>query len=129
MGLEAEPEALFFELSSLPVPKSNRYLRRKDGKVFKPPRVKNWEVRALWELSNQASSKLEKALECDIAVEIELTLPDRRRRDIDNMLKSLWDIMERAGIIKGDHQICQVYTRKVVQKNLQKTSIWVRKLN
>lgn len=40
-------------LSLLPVPKSNRYIRKKGGKVFKPPRVKNWEVRALWEIKEQ----------------------------------------------------------------------------
>ncbi|MEN3033580.1 MAG: RusA family crossover junction endodeoxyribonuclease [Aquificaceae bacterium] len=127
--MNQESEVFFFELSSLPIPKSNRYLRRKNGKVFKPNRVKNWEVRALWELINQASTQLKSALDCKVCVEVELTLPDNRRRDIDNMLKSLWDVMEKAGIIKSDHQIFEVRTKKIIQKNLQKTSIMVKKIS
>jgi len=41
------------KLSQVPVPKTNRYIRRRGGRVFKSPRVKNWEVRALWELREQ----------------------------------------------------------------------------
>ncbi|MCS7308547.1 MAG: RusA family crossover junction endodeoxyribonuclease, partial [Aquificaceae bacterium] len=41
----------------LPVPKSNRYIRKRGGVVFKPPRVKNWEVRAIWEIREQYSGK------------------------------------------------------------------------
>ncbi|RMH08446.1 MAG: RusA family crossover junction endodeoxyribonuclease [Aquificota bacterium] len=107
-------------LSSLPVPKSNRYVRRKGGKVFKPPRVKNWEVRALWELMNQHSGE---PLEGKLSVYVELTLPNHRRRDIDNMLKSLWDILEKARVIKNDSQIYEVHTVKKVVKGVQGTRV------
>jgi len=84
-------------LSLLPVPKSNRYIRKKGGKVFKPPRVKNWEVRALWEIKEQYKGE---PLVSKLSVYVELVLPNHRRRDIDNMLKSLWDILEKGGVIK-----------------------------
>ncbi|ADO45613.1 Crossover junction endodeoxyribonuclease [Hydrogenobacter thermophilus TK-6] len=110
-------------LSQVPVPKSNRYVRRKGGKVFKPPRVKNWEVRALWEISQQYSGK---PLEGKLSMDVVLVLPNNRKRDIDNMLKSLWDILERAGVIKNDHQIYEIRTIKKVIKGEQKTIVRIK---
>ena len=64
-------------LSLLPVPKSNRYIRKKGGKVFKPPRVKNWEVRALWEIKEQYKGE---PLVSKLSVYVELVLPNHRTR-------------------------------------------------
>jgi len=107
-------------LSLLPVPKSNRYIRKKGGKVFKPPRVKNWEVRALWEIKEQYKGE---PLVSKLSVYVELVLPNHRRRDIDNMLKSLWDILEKGGVIKNDSQIYEVRTIKRVIKGQQCTIV------
>ncbi|MDW8032814.1 MAG: RusA family crossover junction endodeoxyribonuclease [Aquificaceae bacterium] len=109
-------------LSLLPVPKSNRYIRRRGGKVFKPPRVKNWEVRALWEIREQYSGE---PLGGKLSVYVELLLPNHRRRDIDNMLKSLWDILEKGGVIKNDSQIYEIRTVKKVIKGQQGTLVCI----
>jgi crossover junction endodeoxyribonuclease RusA len=101
-------------LSSLPVPKTNRYLRKKNGQVFKPPRVSLWEIRAVWELKNQYSGK---PLNKPIKVEVFFFLPDRRKRDIDNMLKTLWDILEKAQIIENDNLIFETRTVKVAKNS------------
>jgi len=82
-------------LSTLPIPKTNRYVRTRRGKVFKPPRVTLWEAKALWEIMQQYKGD---PIDGKISVEIVIKLPNRRRRDIDNMLKSLWDILERAKV-------------------------------
>ncbi|MEN3029038.1 MAG: RusA family crossover junction endodeoxyribonuclease [Aquificaceae bacterium] len=110
-------------LSLLPVPKSNRYIRRKGGKVFKPPRVKNWEVRALWEIREQYSGE---PFEGKLSVDVELLLPNHRRRDIDNMLKSLWDILEKGGVIRNDSQIYEIRTVKRVIKGQQGTFVRIK---
>lgn len=107
-------------LSTLPVPKSNRYIRKRSGRVFKPPRVKNWEVRALWEISQQFSGT---PLEGKLSVHVELVLPNHRRRDIDNMLKSLWDVLEKGGVIRNDSQIYEVRTIKRVIKGQEGTIV------
>jgi crossover junction endodeoxyribonuclease RusA len=110
-------------LSMLPVPKSNRYIRRRGGKVFKPPRIKNWEVRALWEICQQYSGE---PITGKLSIYVELILPNHRRRDIDNMLKSLWDILERGKVIKNDSQIYEVRTVKRVLKGEQGTFIRIK---
>ncbi len=115
---------LVLKLSQIPVPKTNRYIRRRGGKVFKSPRVKNWETRALWELKSQYSGK---PIDYRISVDIVLTLPDRRRRDIDNMLKSLWDVLEKAGIISNDNLIYEVRTVKRIVKGEQGVEIKINR--
>ena len=114
---------LVLKLSQVPVPKSNRYIRRKGGKVFKPPRVKNWEVRALWELRQQYSAK---PIDREISVDITLILPNRRKRDIDNMLKSLWDVLEKAGVIKNDNLIYEIRTVKRIEKGKEGVIIKIK---
>ena len=113
-------------LSKLPVPKSNRYIRRKGGKVFKPPRVVNWEARAIWELREQYNGK---PIDYEISVDIVLILPNRRKRDIDNMLKSLWDVLEKAGVIKNDNLIYEVRTVKKIEKGKEGVYIRIKKFN
>ena len=110
-------------LTTLPVPKTNRYIRRKNGQVFKPPRVIHWESRALWELKNQYSGEV---LKKPISVEVYLFLPDNRKRDIDNMLKTLWDILEKAEIIENDNLIYETKTVKVKKSETHGTVIVIK---
>ena len=114
---------LVLRLSQVPVPKTNRYIRRKGGKVFKPPRVKNWEVKALWELRQQYSGE---PIDFRVSVDIILTLPNHRKRDIDNMLKSLWDVLEKAGVLKNDNLIYEVRTVKRIIRGEQGVEIKIK---
>ncbi len=43
-----------------------------------------------------------------IAVNIELTAPDRRKRDIDNHIKPVLDALEAAGVYENDSQIDEI---------------------
>ncbi len=111
-------------LSRIPVPKSNRYIRRRGGRVFKPPRVRNWEVRALWEIKQQYKGE---PIDTKVSVDITLTLPNNRKRDIDNMLKSLWDVLEKGGVIKNDNLIYEVRTVKRVVKGEEGVEIRIKR--
>ena len=111
------------KLSDIPVPKTNRYIRTRRGAVFKHPRVKNWETKALWELKNQYSGA---PISSRIAVDITLTLPNGRKRDIDNILKSLWDVLEKAGVIKNDNLIYEVRTVKRIKRGSEGVEIKIQ---
>jgi len=57
------------------------------------------------------------ALEGRLAVHIALFPPDRRKRDVDNVLKSLLDACEHAGCYENDSQIDELHiTRRDVVK-------------
>ncbi len=117
---------LVLKLSQIPVPKTNRYIRRKGGKVFKPARVRNWEVRALWEIKQQYSGK---PIDKKVSVDITLILPNHRKRDIDNMLKSLWDVLEKGGVLKNDNLIYEVRTVKKIEKGNQGVIIKIKEFS
>lgn len=53
-----------------------------------------------------------KTLEGRLSVSIRAHMPDRRKRDIDNVLKCLLDSMEKAGVFLDDSQI----DRLVIQR-------------
>ena len=48
-------------------------------------------------------------LEGRLAVHIALFPPDRRKRDVDNVLKSLLDACEHAGCYENDSQIDELH--------------------
>jgi crossover junction endodeoxyribonuclease RusA len=57
------------------------------------------------------------ALEGRLAVHIALFPPDKRKRDVDNVLKSLLDACEHAGCYENDSQIDELHiTRRDVVK-------------
>ena len=45
------------------------------------------------------------------AVSIRLTPPDRRRRDVDNLVKPVLDVLEKAGAIHDDAQVDDLNVR------------------
>ena len=47
-----------------------------------------------------------------VSVDIEAFMPDRRRRDLDNLLKGLLDALTHAGLWLDDSQIVDLRIRK-----------------
>jgi crossover junction endodeoxyribonuclease RusA len=47
-----------------------------------------------------------------VAVEIEAHMPDKRRRDLDNLLKGLLDSLTHAGVWLDDSQVVDLRIRK-----------------
>lgn len=50
-------------------------------------------------------SEIDEPLECKLAMAIGLYVPDKRKRDIDNVIKPLFDALERARLFVNDFQI------------------------
>lgn len=87
---------------TLPYPPSvNTYWRttRTGGRVYLSAAAKDYRNRVYESVS--CSSPLTGRLR----VVVRLRMPDRRRRDIDNITKSLLDALEHAGVFEDDSQI------------------------
>ena len=50
--------------------------------------------------------------EGSVAVSIAAYPPDKRKRDLDNLLKSTLDALERAGFFGDDHQVDDLRIRR-----------------
>lgn len=51
-------------------------------------------------------------LQGDIAVMVVAVMPDKRKRDLDNLCKSLFDAMTHAGVWQDDSQINTLLIRR-----------------
>jgi Holliday junction resolvase RusA-like endonuclease len=54
----------------------------------------------------------EEPMEGPLCLEVELYTPDRRRRDVDNTLKSVCDALEKGGAYHDDSQIHRLAVEK-----------------
>ena len=87
---------------TLPLPPSLNSLWKvtKQGRLYKSPEYTAWKTAAQWDLKAQIGAK-------KIKGKFKLTLiadrPDKRRRDLDNLLKAALDCLNGIAI-EDDHQ-------------------------
>jgi len=115
-------EALMFEVE-LPYPPSiNHYWRRvghhtlisRTGRAFRA------EVVAI------LAQRRVRALDGPLEIEIDLHPPDRRRRDVDNALKSLLDALQHGGAYADDSQVVRLSIIKCPPVEGGKTIVRIR---
>ena len=101
-----------FAVSGTPRPKQSfRYTANGGG--YTPHAVKEWQT----EVSIMARGAMggRQALTGDLLVAIDFYLPDRRRRDLDNLSKAVLDGMNRI-VFEDDQQIVQLRLAKTISK-------------
>ncbi len=102
-------KAKFF-LSFVPPSKANKVKLNvraytKSGKRYIVPKDVSLKInRAIWELEVQ-NEQIKAYFDQPVEVHITFFLPDRRRRDLDNIMKTLGDCLTYAGIIEDDNLI------------------------
>jgi len=86
---------------SLPFPPSMNRLWRsaKGGKVYRSPEYQKWKEIAAWEAISQTRPARIKG---KFKISIRFVRPDARHRDLDNLLKSLLDCLQSAGVVTND---------------------------
>lgn len=91
----------------LPYPPSvNHYWGSRGNQRFIGKKGKQFRA----DVSDACNEAQIKPMEGRLAVHIALYPPDRRKRDVDNVLKSLLDACEHAGCFTdGDHQIDELH--------------------
>lgn len=96
--------------------RTGRILTTKSGKQYQP-RVNTDATKRfyyeVWMLVRQ--SGLEGLGEATISLELDIYPPDKRKRDIDNVIKPTVDSLMRSGLFDDDSQIARLLvTRKVM---------------
>lgn len=102
-----QPKLLSF---SIPFPPSvNHYYRRVGSKtlISKRGREYHHHVQAAVWLSNSIPT----AQTGPLSVDITACPPDKRKRDLDNLLKATLDSLTRAGVWIDDHQVREIQIR------------------
>lgn len=93
----------------LPFPPSLNHYYRRVG----PRTLISREGRAYRETVVSTLAELGvKPLEGPLIVQVELFPPDRRRRDVDNAMKSMLDALEHGGAYENDSQIVRLEVEK-----------------
>lgn len=97
---------------TLPFPPSiNHYWRRNGGKYFISKEGLNYRKAVA-----TACQGLE-PLKGRVSVYVLAYPPDRRRRDIDNLLKALLDALEHGGLFENDSQVDDLRIVRSIQKD------------
>jgi crossover junction endodeoxyribonuclease RusA len=79
-------------------PLAGKHLISEKGRLYRKQVINEME-------KFQTEWQLHEPIENDIVVEIYAFPPDNRRRDLDNILKSLLDSLEHSGLFLDDNQI------------------------
>lgn len=94
----------------LPWPPSvNTYWRRGPKVTYLSPKAKLYRAEVWVSVYDGRRAPMQSRL----AVNIELTLPDRRKRDIDNHLKAAIDALQHAGVFADDEQIDELRVKRL----------------
>lgn len=89
----------------LPYPPSvNHYYRHWRGRTVVSAEGRAYRTAVLAVILSRARRK---TLEGDLTMYVRVCPPDRKRRDLDNVLKALWDALQHAGVYRDDSQIAR----------------------
>lgn len=89
---------------SLPWPPTvNHYYRAVNGRNILSAKGRAYKKEAGWEIIAQGEH--EKYLEGDVSLFIRAYPPDKRRRDLDNILKPILDVLADCDVFDDDSQV------------------------
>jgi crossover junction endodeoxyribonuclease RusA len=84
-------------------PSMNTYWRRGNNVTYLTKKARQFREEVCDFIYHQEAQ--ERTLLGRLAIHLELTLPDKRKRDIDNHIKAAVDALKHAGVFEDDEQI------------------------
>ena len=83
-------------------PSNNRYYRHNRGRTHISKEGEAYRDRVAEIIKNQM---LDISITSPVKIRIECHMPDRRRRDLDNLQKAAFDALTKAGFWRDDQQV------------------------
>lgn len=84
-------------------PSWNRLYRIARNRFYKHKDYVLWQQKAIADVWSQIGKPVQ--TEAPVKVTARVGRPDKRKRDLDNVLKALGDLLPEIGIIENDHQV------------------------
>lgn len=95
---------------SCPVSANQRLIKSKTGILINSAKYRDWHNLALFQIKNQLP-KIE-TLTGRIKLSVEVHFKDHRRRDLDNIVKGLQDVLTESKIFIDDCQIDELFVKR-----------------
>ena len=95
------------EILGRPISKKRSYRRSRNGGFYLSDTYKNWQEQALWQLKNYKERHTG-----PIKIYYQFEMKGKLDTDLDNMVVSIDDLLEDAGIIDNDKNIVASETAK-----------------
>lgn len=94
-------------------PSMNTYWRRGGNVTYLTKRAKEFRSEVADCVREHFDYKGRETLRGRLALHLELTMPDRRRRDIDNHIKAAIDALQHAGLFYDDEQVDEIRIKRL----------------
>lgn len=101
-----------FFVTGEPTPKQSFRAGGRNG-GHADPRVVAWQETVGWEAKAAVFPPLPALLECDLAVDLDFHLGNRRRVDLDNLSKGVLDGLKGV-LFVDDSQVVELHLRKFI---------------
>jgi crossover junction endodeoxyribonuclease RusA len=105
---QSRPQAVELDFSAIP-PSANRIWRRSGSRIHKSCAYTDWLRTAGWEAKSQHPGSVSGPYK----LTLQAVRPDRRRRDLDNLIKGTSDLLTSIGVIDDDSQ-CEMISARWV---------------
>lgn len=98
-----------FTVEGNPVPKQS-FKVGGNGHGYQPERVIAWEQAVAWAAAIAMTGK--PPMTCQLAATFDFYVEDRRRKDCENLAKSVNDGLMMGGLMQDDSQVVDLHLRK-----------------
>ena len=96
---------------SLPVSVNQMYKRGRGNSFYKSQKAKDWTLEAMYQIMKQKRGQA-RLKEGNYSLDVRVYIADKRRHDLDNMLKQICDVLVEKQIIKDDSLITEIHIYK-----------------
>lgn len=86
---------------------NNLFKNLRNGGRAKTKRYADWAKQAGWQVKAQKPPRIEGPFSLDIVVD----RPDKRKRDISNLIKALEDVLVDTGVVEDDSHCQEISIR------------------